>query len=56
VRALADPEWAAAARARNRAVVEARANWTTNMARVEALFESCIADRAPRGAPGRDAR
>lgn len=41
-RALDDPAWAAAARARNRKVVEARADWTANMARVESLFETLI--------------
>jgi glycosyltransferase involved in cell wall biosynthesis len=46
-RALDDPAWAAAARARNRAAVEARANWATNMARVESLFESLIGRRGP---------
>jgi L-malate glycosyltransferase len=36
--ALADPAWAAAARARNRRVVEARADAAANMGRIEALF------------------
>ena len=45
--ALADPDWAARARARNRREVEARADWTANMARVESLFESLITRDAP---------
>jgi glycosyltransferase involved in cell wall biosynthesis len=36
--ALADDAWCEAARARNRAVVEARADWTRNMGEIEALF------------------
>ena len=56
--ALGDPAWAAGARARNRREVEARADWTANMARVESLFESLVAHRgpAPRAAAGEDAR
>jgi glycosyltransferase involved in cell wall biosynthesis len=51
-RALDDEAWAAAARARNRQVVEARADWTANMARVESLFETLVgrgrsAERGP---------
>jgi len=42
-RALADPEWAAAARARNRRVVEERARWGANMRRIEALFQALAA-------------
>ncbi len=45
--ALGDPAWAAQARARNRREVEARANWTVNMARIETLFESLIARPGP---------
>jgi glycosyltransferase involved in cell wall biosynthesis len=57
-RALDDPAWASLARARNRAVVEARANWTSNMARIESLFESLIgpAGPAPGAAAGRGGR
>jgi glycosyltransferase involved in cell wall biosynthesis len=36
--ALADEAWREAARAHNRAVVEARADWTRNMGEIEALF------------------
>ena len=45
--ALADPDWAARARARNRREVEARADCTVNMARVESLFESLIGRHTP---------
>ena len=38
--ALANPGWAAAARARNRHAIESRADWDTNMARIESLFEA----------------
>jgi glycosyltransferase involved in cell wall biosynthesis len=38
-RALDDPAWVGAARARNRRVIEARADRRRNMARIEALFE-----------------
>jgi glycosyltransferase involved in cell wall biosynthesis len=48
-RALADPEWAAAARARNRRVVEERGDWHANMRRVEALFEALAACRRASG-------
>jgi glycosyltransferase involved in cell wall biosynthesis len=37
-RALGDPAWATAARARNRRVVEERADWRRNLARIEGLF------------------
>jgi glycosyltransferase involved in cell wall biosynthesis len=37
-RALADPAWAGAARARNLRVVGERADWDRNLARIEALF------------------
>jgi len=47
--ALQDPAWAARARTRNRAEVESRADWRTNMARVEARFAALL-DAAP--APG----
>ena len=40
-RALADPAWCESARAHNRRVVEARGDWTRNMATVEHLFEAC---------------
>jgi glycosyltransferase involved in cell wall biosynthesis len=43
--ALADPGWRAAARAANRAVIEARGSWSVNLGRVEALFESLVAAR-----------
>jgi glycosyltransferase involved in cell wall biosynthesis len=43
--ALDDPGWRAAARAANRAVIEARGNWSANLGRVEALFESLVAAR-----------
>jgi len=49
-RALDDEAWVATARARNRQVVEARADWTANMARVEALFETLV--ERGRGAAG----
>jgi glycosyltransferase involved in cell wall biosynthesis len=48
--ALADPAWAQAARARNRGVVEARGDWTANMAQVEARLEALASARAQRGA------
>ncbi|HEY6867836.1 MAG TPA: glycosyltransferase [Candidatus Eisenbacteria bacterium] len=44
--ALDDPAWAERARARNRAVVEARADWDANMGRVESLLEA-LARRGP---------
>jgi glycosyltransferase involved in cell wall biosynthesis len=47
--ALADPAWAAAARARNRREVERRGDWTVNMARAESLFESLVAHGRPAG-------
>lgn len=43
--ALGDPAWAAAARARNRRVVEERADRRRNLARIEALFEALVAAR-----------
>jgi glycosyltransferase involved in cell wall biosynthesis len=43
---LGDPAWAAAARARNRRVVEERADRRRNLVRIEALFESLVAARA----------
>jgi len=57
-RALGNPAWAAAARARNRAVVEAARIGPRNMARVEALFASLIGQPgvAPHRAPGQGAR
>jgi glycosyltransferase involved in cell wall biosynthesis len=42
---LADPAWAAAARARNRLVVEARADRRHNLARIESLFAALVAER-----------
>ncbi len=45
-RVLADPAWAAAARERNRRVIEERGVWDTNMRRIEQLFES-LAGRRP---------
>jgi len=39
-RALADPVWAERARARNAAVIAARGDWHTNLARIEACFEA----------------
>jgi glycosyltransferase involved in cell wall biosynthesis len=47
---LADPAWAAAARARNRRTIESRADWDTNMGRIETLFEAL---RRPAPAGGR---
>lgn len=44
-RALDDPEWAAAARGRNRATVEARADWNANLGRIERRFEALVAAR-----------
>jgi len=41
--ALGDPAWAAAARARNRRVVEARADWNVNLGEVERRFERLAA-------------
>jgi glycosyltransferase involved in cell wall biosynthesis len=42
-RALDDPAWAAAARARNREVVERRGDVRVNMARIEALYAGLVA-------------
>lgn len=58
VRVLDDPEWAAAARARNRAVILARGDAAANMARVESLFEALARGEPidPAGARGRAAR
>ena len=55
-RALGEPEWARAARARNRRVVEARADWNANMAEVESLFEALAAGRALPEPSGSEAR
>jgi len=44
-RALADPERAAAARARNAAVIAARGDWQTNLAHIEACFAALAAGR-----------
>jgi glycosyltransferase involved in cell wall biosynthesis len=56
-RALDDPDWAAAARARNRGVILARGDAAANMARVESLFESLARGEPidPAGAHGRAA-
>jgi glycosyltransferase involved in cell wall biosynthesis len=43
---LDDPAWAAATRARNRRVVEARADRRRNLAGIEALFAGLVAARA----------
>ena len=43
--ALADTAWRDSARAHNRAVVEARGDWTRNMAEVERLMAECVRDR-----------
>ncbi len=51
--ALGDPAWAAAARARNRSVVEARADWSANMARIERRFEDLVAARGTAARGGR---
>jgi glycosyltransferase involved in cell wall biosynthesis len=40
---LANPSWAAAARARNRAVIETRAVWSANMGRIEERFAALAA-------------
>ena len=40
--ALADEAWREAARAHNRAVVEARADWTRNMGQIESLFRQLV--------------
>ena len=45
-RALGDPVWAAAARARNAEVVARRGDWHVNLARIERHFE-CLADGRP---------
>lgn len=57
-RALDDPEWSAAARARNREVILARGDAAVNMARVEALFEALARGEPvdPAAAGGRTAR
>lgn len=41
--ALADEAWAASARARNAAVIAARADWPTNLGRIEQWFEQLVA-------------
>jgi glycosyltransferase involved in cell wall biosynthesis len=50
---LDDTAWAASARARNRAVIEARGVWNTNMGHIEALFEA-LARGARRGSRARE--
>ena len=45
--ALADREWRERARTHNRSVVEARGDWTRNMAEIEALFERLAAEKRP---------
>jgi glycosyltransferase involved in cell wall biosynthesis len=47
-RALSDPAWLEAARARNASVIAARGDWSVNLGRIETLFES-LAARAHRG-------
>jgi glycosyltransferase involved in cell wall biosynthesis len=49
--ALADPAWAAAARARNRAEVEARADWRINMERIESCLAALLDGARRPGAP-----
>jgi glycosyltransferase involved in cell wall biosynthesis len=44
-RAFAEPAWAAAALARNAAVIAARGDWDVNLARIEALFAALAAGR-----------
>ncbi len=46
-RALDAPEWAAAARLRNRRVVEARGDRDRSLDRIEALFAALVAGRVP---------
>ncbi len=46
-RALDDPLWMEAARARNLAVIAARGDWSINLAKIEALFERLAARRGP---------
>jgi glycosyltransferase involved in cell wall biosynthesis len=41
--AWGDPAWRERARARNRGVAEARADWSSNLARIEALFSGLAA-------------
>jgi glycosyltransferase involved in cell wall biosynthesis len=50
--ALAEADWAEAARARNAAVVEARGDWSRNFAHIEAAFEALAAGRPLPPAPG----
>jgi glycosyltransferase involved in cell wall biosynthesis len=47
--ALGDETWAATARARNRSVVQERADWSRNMALIETLFTGLVA--GSRGGP-----
>ena len=55
-RALADPAWREAARGRNQRVIAERGDWSANLARIEALFESLAAGTAgARGALGDEA-
>ena len=44
--ALTDPAWAARTRERNARVVERRADWPTNLARIERCFECLAAGQA----------
>jgi glycosyltransferase involved in cell wall biosynthesis len=44
--AFADSAWAAAARARNTAVIAARGDWHVNLARIEALFTALAAGQS----------
>jgi L-malate glycosyltransferase len=58
-RALGDPAWREAARLRNRRVIAERGDWSTNMARIEALFAALAAGAggaAERAGPARSAR
>ena len=47
-RALGDPAWLEAARARNLRVIAERGDWNTNLGRIEALFERLVAASAGR--------
>ncbi|HEY2955785.1 MAG TPA: glycosyltransferase [Candidatus Eisenbacteria bacterium] len=47
-RALDDPAWAEAARARNLGAIAERGDWSANLGRIEALFERLVAGRAAR--------
>jgi len=51
-RALGDPAWLEAARARNLRVIAERGDWDVNMGRIEALFASLVAASAGRRGGG----